>query len=122
MKELPQDEETVSSRIFKAMESKSAQSNDLILRRLSFERAVSELRSLKTPVFYLHEEGQDLEKVIPTDSESIGIILGDHVGLDATSERLLDSLEITRVSIGPRSYLSSSCIQFVNAFLDSIED
>ncbi len=91
------------------------------LRRESFERAVRAFRNPKRQLFYLHEEGRDLESLLELSLDEVLFILGDQVGLDASSEKFLDSLGVRRVSIGPRSYLSSSCIVFVNSFLDSIE-
>jgi tRNA (pseudouridine54-N1)-methyltransferase len=115
---LPTDEVEVAEWIFQAMQSEG---NKITLKRESFERAVRGLRGPRRELFYLHEDGRDVEWLKEFDSGDLGFILGDHVGLDPASERFLDSLGIQRVSIGPRSYLSSSCILFVNSFLDSIE-
>ncbi len=95
--------------------------NGLALSGESFEKAVRSLRSSKKKLFYLHEEGEDLEMLNGRGFSEVGFILGDQAGLDSKSEKFLDAQEITRVSIGPRSYLSSSCIVFVNSFLDSLE-
>ncbi len=100
------------------MESKSS---GVTLKRESFESATRGLRNPKKQLFYLHENGKDLESLKERGLDQVDFVLGDHVGLDPASERFLDSLRIQRVSIGPRSYLSSSCIVFVNSFLDSIE-
>ena len=98
-----------------------SESGNVTLKRESFEQAVRGIRKPKRQLFYLHENGVDVESLREIDLNQAGFILGDQVGLDSASERLLDSFGIQRVSIGPRSYLSSSCILFVNSFLDSIE-
>ncbi len=120
LRDLPPDEEAIASWIFNAMQSDSG-SNGIALSRESFEKAVRSLRSSEKTLFYLHEEGDDLESLNSRGFSEVGFILGDQTGLDVPSEKFLDGLEIPRVSIGPRSYLSSSCIVFVNSFLDSIE-
>lgn len=120
LRELPADEETIASWILNSMQPNSG-SNGLLLRRESFEKAVRGIRSSNRSVFYLHEDGEDLETLKGRGFSEVGFILGDQVGLDAASERFLDAQGIPRLSIGPRSYLSSSCIVFVNSFLDLIE-
>lgn len=120
MQKLPADEETVASWIFDSMQSMSG-SNGITLARESFEKVVRALQTSKRQVFYLHEDGKDLEALTDRGFTGIGFILGDQAGLDPASEKLLDSLHVPRVSIGPRSYLSSSCIIFVNSWLDSLE-
>ncbi len=117
---LPPDEEAIASWIFNAMQSAYG-NNGIALSRESFEKAVRTLRSSKKEIFYLHEEGEDLEMLNSRGFSEVGFILGDQTGLDAASEKFLDGQGISRVSIGPRSYLSSSAIVFVNSFLDSIE-
>lgn len=116
---LPTDEVDIATWIFQALESKAG---GITLKRESFESAVRELRKPKRQLFYLHENGKDVESLKERGLDQVDFVFGDHVGLDPASERFLDSLGIQRVSIGPRSYLSSSCIVFVNSFLDSMED
>ncbi len=117
--EVPRDEVKVASSIFNAMSTQSVV-NGFTLKRGSFDLAVRILHTPKRPLFYLHEGGEDLESLRGRSFEEIGFILGDQVGLNAETERFLDSMRVPRISIGPRSYLSSSCIIFVNAFLDSL--
>ena len=115
---IPTDEVEIATWIFQAMESEN---KSMTLKREGFEKAVRGLRSPKRQLFYLHENGIDVDELKERDLDEVGFILGDQLGLDPVSERLLDSLGTQRVSLGLRSYLSSSCILFVNSFLDSIE-
>ncbi len=117
--ELPRDEVKVASSIFNAMSSQSLV-NGFTLRRGSFEQVVRVLHRSKRRIFYLHEGGKDLESLRDRSFEEIGFILGDQIGLSAESEKLLDSMRVPRISIGPRSYLSSSCIIFINSLLDTL--
>lgn len=114
---LPTDEVEIATWIFQAMESRA---NGLTLNRSSFEKAVRELRAPRRQLFYLHEMGKDVGALKEMSLEDVGLMLGDQVGIDPASEKFLDSLGIQRISIGPRSYLSSSCIVFMNSLLDSL--
>ncbi len=123
LENLARDEETVASWIFRSLEAESSSGGELAaMRRMSFEKAVREVHASTASLFYLHENGEDLEETVIGSTGDVGFILGDQVGLDAGAEKFLDSLDIPRVSLGPRSYLSSSCIVFVNSYLDLMED
>jgi tRNA (pseudouridine54-N1)-methyltransferase len=89
------------------------------VERKNFEKAVAELKEEQLPIFYLHEEGEDSQRV--SFGKDSAFILGDQKGLDPQSERLLDGLKAKRVSLGPHSYLASHCITIVQSELDLLE-
>jgi tRNA (pseudouridine54-N1)-methyltransferase len=81
---------------------------------------VNSIRVSGAKLIYLHENG------VPIDDYNFEIgfdycfILGDQIGLDRDSEKLLDSMGVPRVSLGRISYLSSQCIWLVNNFMDML--
>ena len=90
------------------------------VERKSFDDLIYSIRRMGVKLFYLHEEGL-LIKGVDFDVEGdYGFILGDQLGLDVKSERLLSSLGIRRISLGPVSYLASQCILIVNNHLDRL--
>lgn len=88
--------------------------------RMTFERLVLCLRGAGGSLIYLHENGVDIRDYKFASMTPVAFILGDHLGLDPASERFLDSLGVTRVSLGPVSYLASHCITLVNEELDKL--
>ncbi|MCC6018741.1 MAG: tRNA (pseudouridine(54)-N(1))-methyltransferase TrmY [Candidatus Verstraetearchaeota archaeon] len=88
--------------------------------RMNFSSLVNSIRVSGAKLIYLHENG------VPIDDYNFEIgfdycfILGDQIGLDRDSEKLLDSMGVPRVSLGRISYLSSQCIWLVNNFMDML--
>jgi tRNA (pseudouridine54-N1)-methyltransferase len=67
-------------------------------------------------LYLLHKDGEDIRKVRISDESCF--ILGDHIGLPKELEKELEKLGITKISIGPKMYLASTCIAVVNNELD----
>ena len=88
------------------------------IARGSFERLILGLAKNSIKLLYLHERGIAIEKLMFELGGQYGFILGDHLGLDPNSERFLDSIGVSRVSLGPISYLASHCITIVHEELD----
>ncbi|MDH5811917.1 MAG: hypothetical protein QXO54_00240 [Candidatus Methanomethylicaceae archaeon] len=86
------------------------------VERKSFERLIRELP--RGSLYYLHEEGEDLEKV--EIGEDPIFVLGDQKGIDEKGEKVLDEVGAKRVSLGPFSYLASQCIVIINNELDQL--
>ncbi|MCS7386187.1 MAG: tRNA (pseudouridine(54)-N(1))-methyltransferase TrmY [archaeon GB-1867-005] len=83
-----------------------------------FRRLILNLVSSGVKLLYLHERGIPIERLKFDFKSSHAFILGDHLGLDAGSERFLDSIGAGRVSLGPLSYLASHCITILHEELD----
>ncbi|HMF29914.1 MAG TPA: hypothetical protein VKK79_00760 [Candidatus Lokiarchaeia archaeon] len=77
----------------------------------TFGEIIRELLDEGTLVWWLDEEGPLVENLF-APGQAIAFVLGDHVGM---SEEFLAEFATTlpRVSLGPRSYLGSACIQLV---------
>ena len=65
-------------------------------------------------VYLLDEGGEDVEGM-ELDEDGV-FILGDHEGIPESVIKNITSAK--KVSIGPRSYLASQCITFINILLD----
>ena len=89
----------------------------IAVMRCGIEELVSDLRSAGFSIYVLHEKGKDVAK-IEFDANSC-FVLGDHLGLPKKIENfLLRKCDATKVSLGPTSYLASSCIAIINYLLD----
>lgn len=67
-------------------------------------------------VFYMHERGVDVGSA--RVEERAAFILGDHLGVDAESERWLEEQGIAWLSLGPTPYFTEHCITFIHSLLD----
>lgn len=88
--------------------------------RIGFNNLLNLIRVPGVKMLYLHENGIPIDDY---DFETVFdycFILGDQIGLDRDSEKLLDSIGVPRISLGKISYLSSQCIWLVNNFMDRI--
>ncbi|RLE51220.1 MAG: tRNA (pseudouridine(54)-N(1))-methyltransferase TrmY [Candidatus Methanomethylicota archaeon] len=99
-------------RTFKGLEVEGVQVLDI-----GFEKLVRKLVAEKVKLYYLHQDGIPIE-TLELHQGVIGFILGDHVGLSSEEERFLESLNIKKVCLGPKVYLSSHCIIIANYELD----
>ncbi|AFK22922.1 tRNA (pseudouridine(54)-N(1))-methyltransferase TrmY [Pyrococcus sp. ST04] len=88
----------------------------VFVSRMTFEDVVR--RNVRMNLYVLEEGGKDIFEVkFPKDN--VAFVLGDHIGLSEEDLRLLESVA-ERISIGPRAYLTSHVIAFVNIFLDRL--
>ncbi|TFF92325.1 hypothetical protein EU545_01305 [Candidatus Thorarchaeota archaeon] len=80
-------------------------------------------RQRNSKVWVLEEGGADLRSIKDLDATSQNsFILGDHQGFDKDALQTLDEFDITPVSVGPRSYLSSHCIAAVISEMERIRN
>lgn len=66
-------------------------------------------------MYLMDEAGKDIAGCNP--DENGVFILGDHDGIP---EDVKEKITAERISIGPRSYLASHCISYINILLDRI--
>lgn len=85
------------------------------IEKKSFERIL--LENSNNEIFYLHELGEDFEKVKMLKTPVF--VLGDHKGIDEEGERVLEKIGAKKISLGRIPYLASHCIIIVNNELDN---
>lgn len=76
------------------------------------------LKSQGIRIYYLHEEGRFI-KDAEIENDDVAFIIGDQDGLTIDDEKIIDSFNIPRISLGKLPYLSWFCISIVNYYLDS---
>ena len=77
-----------------------------------FESFLNEFLNSEYLLYYLHEEGvniNEIDKILKSKGELV-FILGGRKDLSDKHEQVLDSLCIEKVSLGPTSYLASTCL------------
>jgi len=116
LKRIPSGELDTAAIIHSCLSGNAVQG--VSLRRRSFPEAVRRLADDGLTLYYLHEKGRDSRDI--RFAEKPAFILGDHKGLDPSTERDLDAAGAERVSVGPHSYLASHCITVVNFELDMV--
>lgn len=107
-------EKDVGEIILKALKGESQ--NGVFIQKESFRNIVNFFlqRLKRKQIVYLHEKGVDIRRIpISRLRNSKVFILGDHKGIDKKDERWLVTKDISTVSIGPISYLSSHSITMV---------
>ncbi|RLF08166.1 MAG: hypothetical protein DRJ64_01565 [Thermoprotei archaeon] len=107
-------EKDVGEIILKALKGESQ--NGVFIQKENFRNIVNFFlqRLKRNQIVYLHEKGVDIRRIpISRLRDSKVFILGDHKGIDKKDERWLVTKEISMVSIGPISYLSSHSITIV---------
>jgi len=88
----------------------------IYISRMTFEDVVR--KNIKYNLYLLEENGVDIEKVkFPQDN--VGFILGDQNGFTEEELNFLEGL-VPKITIGPKPYLTSHVIAFVNIYLDRI--
>ncbi len=87
--------------------------------KLIFNRIKNDYKS----VFYLHESGQPFSNIIQNIQivNSCCFIFGGRHDISAEIEKIVDSITTTKISLGKRSYLASTCIAFVLFELEKLE-
>jgi len=87
--------------------------------KLIFNRIKNDYKS----VFYLHESGQPFSNIIQNIQivNSCCFIFGGRHDISAKIEEIVDSITTTKISLGKRSYLASTCIAFVLFELEKLE-
>ncbi|MFA4639680.1 tRNA (pseudouridine(54)-N(1))-methyltransferase TrmY [Pyrococcus kukulkanii] len=88
----------------------------IFINRMTFEDVVR--RNVKMNLYLLEEGGKDISNLVfPKDN--LAFILGDHLGLTKEDLSFLEGIA-EKISIGPKAYLTSHVISFVNIYLDRV--
>ncbi|MCK5151175.1 MAG: hypothetical protein KAQ65_05020, partial [Candidatus Thorarchaeota archaeon] len=90
------------------------------------ERGLEELLQIlqkeESNIFVLEEEGRPLAAISKTPSASpYSFMLGNHRGFDEGTSKIIQKLDIQRVSLGQRSYLGSHCVAAVISHFERIK-
>jgi len=92
----------------------------VIVEKKNFFEIVDELRKNKYIIFLLDEKGIDIlklkSKIIQAYPRAV-FILGDQDGLSPEAFKFVEKIGAIKISIGPRVYLTSHCILFMNFIL-----
>lgn len=93
------------------------------------ETLTERLQKLEGRILMLNEHGKSVGEVLSgtihsnensSDNISTNIILGDQIGYDLSDEEVLaKNKNVTRISLGPLSLLTSQCITIVHHYLDA---
>jgi tRNA (pseudouridine54-N1)-methyltransferase len=78
-------------------------------------------------IYYLKEDGQDILEMSAEIARSLpfnnpAFILGDNQGVFEDDEKAIEEAGASKLSVGPRSLLSSHCITLLLNMLDRIEE
>ncbi|MGY5862222.1 MAG: hypothetical protein RTU09_07600 [Candidatus Thorarchaeota archaeon] len=94
---------------------KAQLSDSVIIKHSSLHDFIAELlASANSHLWVLEEGGMSISNCIGNDRASqSSFIVGDHRGFDLGTKRVIDNYNISSVSLGAASYLSSHCIAAV---------
>ena len=90
----------------------------LFVAKASFERLVKE-KCQKGSCFYLNRRGSDIRST-PLDPAA-AFVFSDHMSMPRKSEKHLERLGASALSLGPRTLFASQCIAVVQNELDRRE-
>ena len=113
IKRIGPDEKSIATCISKVMK-KEAENPGIAYVPGSFQYVIKTLSKRK--FYILQERGRDISKV-EFELDPV-IVLGDHIGLPAKDEAFVRRFDHEFVCVGPKSYLASQCISFINIELD----
>ena len=131
IKRLSPDERSVASWIKKAFEvyERERENKDewkkvqdgIYIAKKDIVPLVKELKeTCNYNIFVLHEKGKDIGEA--RIEEPACFVLGDHIGLPKKVEDyIVKQLGANKISVGPKSYLASTCIAIVHNELDRHE-
>ena len=86
----------------------------ITIQKTGFEDLLKKFE--KEKIYLLNMKGKDLLSEKPRDSSVF--ILSDNLSLPGEISQFLESMKIKSLSIGPKSYLASHAISFVNISTD----
>ena len=123
LRSLAPDERNCASHIKIALErgdslkiGESKKSEDgITVSKKSFEAWIKE-KSKTSQLVYLHPEGKDIREF--KFEKDVCFVMGDHVGLEKVTEKLLKRFGAVKVSLAPAYYLASQCITICHNELD----
>ncbi len=118
IKRVSPDERSIGIWMNKILQGKS--NPGMSIAKKSFQDVIREKHSEGKNIFVLHESGEKIENIAKEDFENAVFVIGDNLGIPENDEKF--ALRYGRkVSIGPKSYLASQCITFINIFLDKLQ-
>ncbi len=118
---LSPDERSAASLIRKALEKNAQEfwtesTPGVGIRKGDFGDLLSELGK---KIIYLREDGEDLRgKKFNETFDKLLFVLGDHMGLAAEEEKMIEGFEHEIVSVGPLSLHADHCIVLLHNELD----
>ncbi|CAB49665.1 tRNA (pseudouridine(54)-N(1))-methyltransferase TrmY [Pyrococcus abyssi] len=89
----------------------------IYVSNMSFEDVIRVVIK-RFPLYILEEDGKDITEV-EFPKNNVAFVLGDHIGLSSEDLSFLESVGM-KVSIGPKAYLTSHVIAYVNIYLDRL--
>jgi len=118
--------EAMLRRIHKSVGNNATAPQGFLLHRDdSLEERLTSLRKKSGSIFALNEIGEPLGDILAnTDlknqrEEETTLFLGDQIGYSSMDEELLaNNKDVTQVSLGPLSLLTSQCITITHHYLD----
>ena len=108
------NEASIMQWMSKALGSNGKVNPGIVATRKSFQEFIKE-KSETNEIFILHEKGEDISGLRISGDPLF--IIGDHIGLPEKEERFAERFG-EKISIGPKSYLASSVISFLNIWMD----
>jgi len=115
IKKVNPDEKNIAGWISKVI-SKESKNPGISIEEASFQSVIKALATEGRKFYILHEKGRDIKEV--EISKDPVFVLGDHIGLAPHDQSFVERFGHDLISIGPRSYLASQCISFINIELD----
>lgn len=120
-------QEAMLRRIHKSVDSNATSPQGFLLHRDdSLEGRLTSLRKKNGSIFALNEIGEPLGNVFANmdlktrREEETTLFLGDQIGYSSTDEELLaNNKDVTQVSLGPLSLLTSQCITITHHYIDT---
>jgi len=82
-----------------------------------------EIKEIYESIFYLQENGEPFDDIIPKlqTTDSCLFIFGGRHDISEGIEKIVYNIATSRVSLGSRSYLASTCITYVLFELEKLE-
>lgn len=113
IKKVNPDEKNIAAWISKVLKN-GGENPGISVSENSFQTLIKSFSKRK--FYILHEKGRDIGE-IEFDANPV-FVLGDHIGLPPKDEDFVKRFDHELISIGPRSYLASQCISYINIELD----
>lgn len=115
IKKVNPDEKNIATWISKVLKGES-ENPGIHVEEKSFQDVIKSFAAEGRKFCILHEKGADISRV--EFGAGPVFVLGDHIGLPPKDEKFVKRFDHELVSVGPRSYLASQCISYINIELD----
>lgn len=124
VKRMSPDERNIAGHIRKALGIECGKEwrkvhSGVYVSRKNLEELLDEL-SQSYKVYYLRGDGADIREVVGSMKTPL-FILGDHMGLNADSERIVEKYAEEIVKVSPISLMAEQCIAIVHYELDRLD-